>query len=84
MTAFHLLNALIAREELHATNAEKTKQLWRKFGLQVRKERKRLGLRLNDFADELGVSGTMVSYMESGSREWSEDRARKAVEILTK
>lgn len=83
MTAYHLLNALIAREDQHATNVEKTKELWRKFGLQVRKERKRLGIRLNDFAKQLGVSGAMVSYMESGAREWNEERARKAVEILT-
>lgn len=83
MTAHHLLTVLTTRENKHAENAAEIKQLWKKFGLQVRRERKRRGIKLADFAAVLGVSGAMVSYMESGVREWSEDRAKRAVEVLT-
>lgn len=83
MTASSLLKTLVSHEEQHAKDAAEIKQLWKKFGLRVRKERKRNGIGLAEFAAKLGVSGAMVSYMESGVREWSEERARVAVKILT-
>ena len=84
MTALHLLNALRAREDHHATNLEKTKQLWKKFGHEVRAERRRKKIRLQLFADKLKVSRAMVSYLEAGTREWSMDRASDAVSALNR
>lgn len=56
--------------------------LWRRFGRAIRQDRKELGIPLKSFAEKLGYSTAMVSFLESGKREWSLAAATKAVAIL--
>ena len=85
MTSAHrLFQRLIANERKRESERQAGEILWRQFGEAVRSERKRKRIRLNLFAGELGVSPAMVSYMESGKRNWGIGMARKAVLILSR
>ena len=83
-TAFHTLNAIFIREDKHAKNLKKTARLWVEFGCKIRKERKRRGISVGDFAKRIGCTATMANYLETGKRAWSEHRARQAVHIVTR
>ncbi len=78
LTAIHL--GLSALDKEHKALAE----LWGKFGASVRKERKRRKIALKAFAADLGISPTMASYLEAGTREWTVERAELAVRLLTR
>jgi hypothetical protein len=57
---------------------------WQRFGVQLREERKRRKIKRAVFADLLGFTPTMLSYLEHGSRKWSLDKAELAVRLLTR
>lgn len=58
--------------------------LWGKFGQAVRRERKSRGISPTVFASRLGVTPTMLSYMERGKRAWGMKRAEKVVSLLVR
>ena len=59
-------------------------QLWLEFGTSVRETRRQRNIGLNTFSNELGVSKTMVSFLESGKRQWNLGMAKRAVKLLSK
>ncbi len=58
------------------------RMLWQRFGPAIREDRRKLGIPLKVFAAKLGLSRGMVSFLESGKREWSDVRAQRAIKIL--
>lgn len=58
--------------------------LWRRFSTSIRTERRRRKIKLKDFARNLGVTSTMVGFLERNKRPWSMDRAELAVKLLTR
>lgn len=84
MTPRCLLRTLLARNQKRAFDEARTRSLWRQFGRSVRAERKEKKIRLVSFAARMGISRAMCSYLESGTRQWSLEKARKAVEVLTR
>lgn len=77
-----LLDSLIARNQKQQTSEARTALLWLSFGRAIRAERKRKKIKLERFASEMGISGGMVSYLESGARKWNFEMAMKAVKII--
>lgn len=59
-------------------------QDWKRFGRQLREERKRRKIKREVFADLLGYTPTMLSYLEHGTRKWSLKQAELAVRLLTR
>lgn len=57
---------------------------WKRFGKQLREERKRRKIKRAVFADLLGYTPTMLSYLEHGTRKWALDKAELAVRLLTR
>ena len=84
MDSYHLLNAILIREDHHATNLKKTARLWVEFGRKIRKERQKRGMKVEDFAKKLECTVAMINFMETGKRAWPEYRARRASHILTR
>jgi ribosome-binding protein aMBF1 (putative translation factor) len=58
--------------------------LWKDFGKSVRESRKKKGVGLKEFSNMIGVSRSMVGFLESGKRQWNFEMARKAVKLLNK
>lgn len=58
--------------------------LWSDFGRSVRQSRKKQQIGLKEFAADLSISRAMVSFLESGKRQWNFEMARKAVKLLGK
>ena len=58
------------------------KKLWLDFSASVRAHRRQRGMSLEDFAYKLGVGKSMLSYLETGGREWSLKLAKKAAELM--
>ncbi len=77
-----ILTVVLKREEERSRTTEEIASLWSKFGREVRVQRKAQAIGLSDFAHQMGCSATMCAYLETGERDWSEEMARKAVEIL--
>lgn len=57
---------------------------WVQFGQAIRKSRRARKISLRVFAKRLKVTHQMLSYMESGERRWTFDRAELAVKLLTR
>lgn len=77
---FAIRRDLAALSHKHASVAG----LWQKFGASIREDRKRRKIPLKKFAGGLDISSTYCSYLESGKREWSVERAELAVKLLTR
>lgn len=60
------------------------KGLWSDFGKSVRESRKKQGVGLKEFAASMSLSRAMISFLESGKRDWNFKMARKAVKLLGK
>ncbi len=56
--------------------------LWSEFGAGVRERREHLKLSLEELAASMGIGKSMLSYLETGGREWSVGLARRAVKEL--
>jgi ribosome-binding protein aMBF1 (putative translation factor) len=63
---------------------EYIKGLWADFGKSVREARKKQGVGLKQFAASMQLSRAMISFLESGKRDWNFNMARKAVKLLGK
>lgn len=77
-----LFEQLEARAQKRIKTDARDQKLLIKFGHAIRAERKRQKIRLDVFSKNMGVSTTMTSYLESGSRGWNLTMAKRAVELL--
>lgn len=69
------------RQRSEADHAEE-KELWRTFSRVVRDGREEHGWSLEEMAKKLGIGRSMLSYLETGGREWTMKLAKKAVNAL--
>ncbi len=71
---------LTALDKEHAA----MRMLWRKFSASVRADRKSRKIKLKVFAGRLGISPTLLGYLEKNRRPWTVARAELAVKLLTR
>lgn len=84
MLATSILNKITLAKAAEARRAQKIDAMWVKFGAAVRIERRTRKIPLKWFADQLGLTTAMVSYLEAGKRDWTLDRAELATRLLTR
>ncbi len=79
-----MITSMEADERRRKREREGTRRLWREFGRMVRAERKARRIRLDEFSRRMGLSSGMISYLESGTRQWSLAQAKKAIKMLVR
>ena len=84
MTPVRILKAIDFFHKKHDIEAQYIDQLWIEFGTSVRETRRQRNIGLKEFACALKVSRAMVSYLESGKRQWNLEMAKRAVKLLSK
>jgi ribosome-binding protein aMBF1 (putative translation factor) len=82
MTAPTILTAIRMGESVLRKKHVALDLLWRKFGHEIRTQRKTRRMTLAMLAHKLGFSTQMVIYLERGERNWPKDSPEKAISIL--
>ena len=80
--AAYFLDELACALGKRARAKERERELWRKFGVAVRREREAAGWGLEAAAKPLGITKAYLSYLETGRRAWPEEIAAAVVEVL--
>ena len=83
-TPFHILNLIRVNTVQHKKAAKDIDRLWKDFGVAIRQQRKAKKVKLAVFAQALGYTTAMITYMERGDRHWPIAKAQKAVSLLSR
>lgn len=78
-----ILRAISRLESDEKRRSAKLKELWLRFSTEVRLSRKKKGMSLDDFSKALGIGKSMLSYLETGGREWSLELAKRASILIS-
>lgn len=70
--------------EVHALTGKDVQGRSKDFGAAIRDSRRRRGITRAKFAKLVGYTPTMISYLESGERIWSLEKAAAAIKVVNR
>ena len=80
------LKSILSEIEAIESDSKKLSQVvsrrWMDFSSAIREHRKQKGLSLEDFSAKLDIGKSMLSYLETGGREWTMTLAKKATKLV--
>lgn len=78
----HLLNVIEHRSRQKKDVDVRLEAAWSGFRAAIRARRQECGIPLKTLAMNLGIKKSLLSYLETGKRQWSMEVARAAVAAL--